>query len=134
MDLVNVSIYTHLFTIYFLLAVMVFNLFSVLNITNFIVLVKRLRLMTPFYHFLNASTAYTGMIVAGYNHDLSPTVIFMILSTILILILEIKRYKKMRIIKSTDIVRQEAFIIYAKKIYIIEISAIIFTYIVSKIF
>lgn len=134
MDLVETSIITHVATIYLLLAVMVFNFFSILKMTNFIKLAKRLKIMTPFYHFLNACTAYTGMIVAGYTHDLSPTVIAMIITTILILVLEIKRYKKMRIIKSTQLDKQAEFIVFAKKIYLIEMAAVIVTFIIAKIF
>lgn len=134
MDFVTTSIYTHIFIIYLLLGVMVFNYISLLNVTDFIKLAKRLRVMTPAYHGLNFTAAYTGAIVAAYSHDLSPTVIFMILSTILIMVLEIKRYKKMRLIRTTDIQAQEEFIVYAKKIYVIEIVAVIFTFVVSKIF
>jgi hypothetical protein len=134
MDFVSTSITAHIFTIYTLLSIMVFNYISLLNVTDFITIAKRLRFMTPAYHGLNFTVAYTGAIVSAYSHDISPTVIFMILSTILIMVLEIKRYKKMRTIRSTDIQAQEDFIIYAKKIYTIEIGALIFTYVVSKIF
>jgi hypothetical protein len=50
------------------------------------------------------------------------------------MILEIKRYKKMRIITSKDIKRQDEFVIYAKKIYTTEILVVIVVYIISKIF
>jgi hypothetical protein len=90
--------------------------------------------MTPLYHGLNFATAYTGAIVAAYSHDLSLTVILMVISTIIIMVLEIKRYKKMRIITSKNIEAQDEFIIYAKKIYAIEIGVIIFVFVVSKIF
>lgn len=134
MDFVSTSIFTHVIAILILLGIMIFNIYSVLNITNFIYLTRRLKVMTPIYHFFNIIVAYTGAIVAAYSHDLSPTVILMIIATILIMILEIKRYKKMRVIKSTDKQKQEEFTIYAKKIYLAEISAIVFTFIISLIF
>ncbi len=134
MELVETSIFTHLLTLFLLLGVMVFNYTSISKSTNYIALSKQLRFMTPFYHFLNACVAYTGMIVAAFSHDLSLTVILMIIATITLMILEIKRYKKMRVIRSTDIQKQEEFKIYAKKIYTIEIAVLIFTFIISKIF
>ncbi|RLA78843.1 MAG: hypothetical protein DRG78_14180 [Epsilonproteobacteria bacterium] len=134
MDFVATAIYAHVFTIYLLLGIMVFNYYTVLNINGFVDIAQRLRKMTPAYHGLNFTAAYTGAIVAAYSHDLSPTVIFMIISTLVIMILEIKRYKKMRVIRSTDLQEQEDFVIYAKKIYLIEVSVLIFTFVISKIF
>ncbi|MCK5110830.1 MAG: hypothetical protein KAQ94_04860 [Arcobacteraceae bacterium] len=134
MDFVETSIFTHVLTIFLLLGVMVFNYNSISKSTNYLALAKQLRFMTPFYHFLNACTAYTGMIVAAYSHDLSVTVILMSITTIFLMVLEIKRYKKMRVIRSTDIDKQEEFKIFAKKIYTMEISALVFTFVVSKIF
>ena len=134
MEFVSVSIYTHVLAIYILLAIMVFNMLSVLNVTSFILLANRLRFMTPLFHMMNAIVAYTGATVAAFTHDFSPTIVFMIASTVLIMVLEIKRYKKMRVIRTTDIQKQEEFVIYAKKIYAIEIGAIIFTFVISKIF
>jgi hypothetical protein len=134
MDFVAISVFTHALTIFFLLGVMVANYFSVANMTKFVPLALTLRKRTPFYHFLNATMAYTGMIVAAYTKDLSFTIILMSITTILLMILEIKRYKKMRIITSKDTKRQDEFIIYAKKIYTIEILVVIAVYIISKIF
>jgi hypothetical protein len=134
MDFVATSIFTHVVSIYLLLAAMVFNIYSVINVTDFISLSKRLRVMTPIFHTLNLIVAYTGMIVSAFSHDISWTVIFMTITTILILVLEIKRYKKMRVIKSTQIDKQKEFYDFAKKIYLIEIGALVFTFILTKIF
>jgi len=134
MDFVSMAIYTHIFTIYLLLGTMVFNYLTLLNKKDFVTIAKRLRFMTPTYHGLNFTAAYTGAIVAAYSHDLSPTIIFMICTTIFIMILELKRYKKMRVITSKDIEAQKQFVKYAKNIYLIEICAVLFTYVISKIF
>jgi len=134
MDIMSDSISTHVFMIYVLLAVMLFNLGAVLLVKNFVTLAKLLRMTTPLYHVVNAMIIYTGMIVSAYVKDLSPTVILMIFAGIFILVIEIKRYKKMRIIKTSDIELQEQFYSYAKKIYIIEISVLTFVYIISKIY
>ena len=83
---------------------------------------------------MNAVVAYTGGIIAAYSHDISITVILMLATTIFIMVLEIKRYKKMRVIKLAEVEKQVEFVKFAKKIYMMEISAIVFTYVVSKIF
>lgn len=128
------AITTHLFAIYILIGIMFFNLFSVLNVKEFIKLAKRLKFLTPIYHLSNAFVIYTGAIVSAYNKDLSLTVILMIITSIFIMVLEIKRYKKQRVIKLNDTQLQAQFVLFAKKIYMIEISAVIFTYIISKVF
>ena len=134
MNLMNDAILTHVYTLFFFLTIMIFNLYCVLSIKDFIKLAKRLKFMTPIYHLTNAIVIYTGMIVSAYTHDMSYTVILMIPVAIFLLVIEIKRYKRMRVIKSNNIELQEAFYIYAKKIYIIEISVLISMYIIAKIF
>ncbi len=134
MALMNDAIVTHVFTIYIFLAIILFNYYSVSTASNFIKLAKRLKFMTPIYHMTNAIVIYTGAIVAAYVNDLSPTVILMIVAGIFLLVIEIKRYKKMRVIKSTDTKLQEEFIIFAKKVYTIELLVLVGTYILVKIF
>ncbi len=134
MDFVSISITTHVYSIVALMLIMVFNFYSVMRMRNFVDLTKRLRLMTPIYHMANAFVVYTGAIVAAYSQDLSITVILMIATSIFVMVLEIKRYKKMRVIKTTQIAKQQEFVMFAKKIYNLEILAILFTYTVSKIF
>jgi len=134
MDFVSISITTHVYSIIVLLFIMMFNYLSVAKMTEFIPLAKRLRFTTPIYHMSNAFVAYTGGIVAAYSHDLSITVILMIATSIFVMVLEIKRYKKMRVIKSTELEKQEEFRVFAKKIYTMEIIAVMFTYVISKLF
>ena len=50
------------------------------------------------------------------------------------LVIEIKRFKKMRVIKHDQIQLQNDFFAYSKKIYTIEIAVIIAVYIISKVF
>lgn len=134
MELVSTSIQWHVYAIMILMFIMIFNLFSVLKVDDYFSLVKRLKFMTPLYHSINAVVAYTGGIVAAFSHDLSITVILMLATTIFIMVLEIKRFKKMRVIKLSETQKQLEFRVFAKKIYMMEISALVFTYIVSKIF
>jgi hypothetical protein len=111
-----------------------FNLYSVSKEKEFIVLAKRLKFMTPLYHLTNAVVIYTGTIVAFFAHTFSFTIALMIPASIFLLVIEIKRYKKMRVIKHDQIELQNEFYVYAKKIYTIEISVIISVYILSKVF
>ena len=134
MELVSTSVNWHIYAIICLLFIMIFNLISVLKVDDYFGLIKKLKLMTPMYHTMNFVVAYTGGIIAAFTHDLSITVILMFAATIFIMILEIKRYKKMRVIKTAEFEKQTEFRIFAKKIYMIEISTLVFTYIISKIF
>lgn len=134
MELMQSAIDTHVFTIYFFLGIMLFNLYSVSTQKDFIKLAKRLKFMTPLYHLTNAIVMYTGAIVAFYAHAMSVTIFLMIPTSIFLLVIEIKRYKKMRIIRSTDKDLQEEFYKYAKKIYLIEIMVLVSIYIISKVF
>ena len=134
MELMQSAIDTHIYTIYFFLLVMLFNLYSVVTQKDFIKLAKRLKFMTPLYHLTNAIVIYTGTIVSFYAQYFSITVALMIPASIFLLVIEIKRYKKMRIIKSSDIQLQKEFFIYARKIYIIEIMVLVFVYLISKVF
>ena len=134
MDFVTTSITWHVYAIVILVLIMMNNLFAVLTAKDYITLVRKLKIMTPVYHSMNAVVAYTGGIIAAYSHDLSITVILMLATTIFIMILEIKRYKKMRVIKLAEVEKQIEFVKFAKKIYMMEISAVVFTYIISKIF
>ncbi|MAD42345.1 hypothetical protein KO488_07530 [Poseidonibacter lekithochrous] len=134
MELMQSAIDTHVYAIYFFLAIMLFNLYSVLTQKEFIRLAKRLRAMTPLYHVTNAIVIYTGSIVAFYAHAMSITIFLMIPASIFLLVIEIKRYKKMRVIKFEQVELQEEFYKYARKIYTIEISVIVVIYIISKIF
>jgi len=134
MELMQSAIDTHVYVIYFFLAIMLFNLYSVLTQKEFIRLAKRLRTMTPIYHVTNAIVIYTGAIVAFYAQVMSITIFLMIPASIFLLVIEIKRYKKMRIIKFEQVELQKEFYTYAKKIYMIEISVLVSIYIISKIF
>ena len=134
MELMQSAIQTHVYVIYFFLAVMLFNFYSVSTQKEFIKLAKRLKFMTPLYHLTNAIVIYTGTIVAVYAQTFSITIALMIPASIFLLVIEIKRYKKMRVIKSGDVEKQEEFYKYAKKIYTIEIMVLVLVYIISKVF
>ncbi|MGB6328634.1 MAG: hypothetical protein WBF48_06880 [Halarcobacter sp.] len=134
MELMSDAIGTHIYAIYLFLAIIVFNFYSVYTVKNFLSLAKRLKFMTPLYHMTNAVVIYTGVIVSAYAREFSPTIILMIIASIFLLVIEIKRYKKMRVIKTSETKLQEEFIVFARKIYTIEIMVLVIVYIVSKVF
>ena len=134
MEIMQDAITTHIYTIYIFLAIMLFNLYSVVSSKDFISLAKRLKFMTPVYHLSNAIVIYTGTIVAFYAQQFSLTIALMIPASIFLLVIEIKRYKKQRVIKVGDNKLQEDFYAYAKKIYLIEISVLVLVYVISKVF
>ncbi|QOG11733.1 hypothetical protein [Arcobacter sp. FWKO B] len=133
MDIMASSLTTHLFTIYLLLGVMVFNLLTIINQNDFITMAKRIKFLTPIFHTLNAMVIYTGAIYAAFYHMFNFSVILMICASIAIMVLEIKRYKKLRVIKSTDLKLQEEFKYFAKKIYAFEIAIMISVYVIVKV-
>jgi len=134
MEVMSNAIVTHVFAVYIFLIIMIFNLYSVLTTKEFIKLARNLKFMTPLYHLANAIIMYTGAIIAMHALVFSITIALMIPTSIFLLVIEIKRYKKMRIIKSRDIQLQDEFRIYAKKIYIIEIMVLVCVFAISKIF
>ena len=95
---------------------------------------KRLKTMTPYFHSVNFIVAYTGIVLAGFTHDINPTVVLMIPISLFLMISEIKRYKKMRVIKLAEVELQEEFKIFAKKIYTMQIIAIVLMYIIANLF
>ncbi len=134
MEIMSDAVSTHIFMVFVFLFIMIFNLINVYKQKNFIKLAKMLRFMTPVYHVSNAMLIYTGAIVAAYAKSIPLIVACMIVASIFLLVIEIKRFKKMRVIKSDDVKLQEEFVVYAKKIYTIEISVLVFVYIISKVF
>ncbi|WP_198305053.1 hypothetical protein [Arcobacter vandammei] len=133
MEIMEDAIWAHIYAIYIFLGIMLFNLYSVITEKDFLSLAKRLKFMTPVYHLSNAVVIYTGTIVAFYAHMFSFKIALMIPTSIFLLVIEIKRYKKQRVIKSDNIKAQEDFYAYAKKIYIIEIAVLLAVFTVSKI-
>ncbi len=134
MELMESPILTHVYAIYFFLAIMLFNLYLVRTQKDFVKLAKKLRFMTPMYHLSVAIVMYTGTMVAFYTKYFSITVALMIATAIFLMVIEIKRHKKMKVIKSTDIELQKEFYAYSTKIYIIETAVLLGVFSIVKIF
>jgi heme A synthase len=133
-DLVASSIITHNIAIFALLCLILYHFVIVSKTTDFISLAKKLRFTTPIFHSINAFVVYTGAVVSAYAKIFDFTVILMVFASLFLMISEIKRYKKMRVILSNDSKQQDEFKFFAKKIYILQLIAIFAVYIISKIF
>lgn len=133
-DLVTSSIWTHNIVIFTIVALINYHFYVVSTATSFISLAKKLRISTPFFHAINAFIIYTGAVVSAYAKNFDWTVLLMIGASIFLMVSEIKRYKKMRVILSSDVKAQEEFKIFAKQIYTYQLLAIVLVFIISKIF
>lgn len=133
-QLILSSTWVHVYAIYALTIIIAINFYTVHKEERFFFLAKRLKMLTPIFHSINFVVAYTGAVLSGFTHDLSPTVILMIPISILIMVLEIKRYKKMRVIKLAETKKQEEFKIFAKKVYTTQVIAIVSMYIIAVIY
>ena len=134
MELMESAVQTHVYVICFFFLIMLFNLYSVLTQKDFITLAKRLKFMTPLYHLTNAIMIYTGTIVTFYAQSFSFKIALMISTAIFLLVIEIKRYKKMRVIKSDELTLQTDFYADAKKIYKIELLVLATVFVICKVF
>lgn len=125
MDIMDSSLQMHIFMIFVFFGIMLFNYYTVATSKDFLSMAKKLKAMTSIYHIANAMIIYTGIILAAFYHDLAFKVLLMIPTGIFLMVIEIKRFKRMRIIKSTDIKLQKEFVVYAKKIYRIEMIVLV---------
>ena len=133
-QLISTSTPTHVYAIFVLLCIIIYNYYTVATQKEFLFMAKTLKKWTSVYHSVNFAVAYLGIVLASFTHDMSPTVILMIPTTLFLMISEIKRYKKMRVIKLDEKEKQEEFRVFAKKIYIMQIAAIVLMYVIAKVF
>lgn len=133
-QLIAISTPAHIYAIFLLILIIGYNYYVVHTYDKFILMAQRLKKLTPIYHGVNFIIAYLGIVLAAFTHDISPTVILMIPTSLFLMISEIKRYKKMRVITLEDIQLQIEFKKFAKKIYTMQLSIIVLIYLVAKIF
>lgn len=133
-EFISSSTWAHIISIYALIMVICINFYTVHKEDNFFVLASRLKKITPYFHSINFAVAYTGGTLAAFTWDLSPTVALMIPISLFLMITEIKRYKKMRVIKLAQTNLQEEFKLFAKKIYKMQVIAIAFMYLVAVLY
>jgi len=107
------------FALFFLYVKMMFNLNNTLN---YIQLVNKINKIAPVIFMSIFNVFFIGLIVFIIN-DLSWSFkyIYMNLTLLIIFILEMKRYKKQKSIRTYDYAKQVDFISFAKKVYILDI-------------
>ena len=133
-QLISSSTPSHVYAIFMLVGIIIYNYYVVSTQKVFILMAKTLKKWTPVYHSVNFIIAYLGIVLSAFTHDISPTVILMIPTTLFLMITEIKRYKKLRVIKLAQTEKQEEFRAFAKKIYTMQLIAIVLMYIIAKVF
>ena len=133
-QLITYSVNVHIVATFLLLGIICINYYFVHTEEKFFILATRLKKLTPYFHAINFTIAYTGAVLSGFTWDLNPTVILMIPVSLFLMISEIKRYKKMRVIQLNETQLQEDFKHFAKKIYTYQILALVIMYIIANIF
>ncbi len=133
-DIMSGPVYFHEVAVVLLICLICYNIYKLKFSQKFVDVQNSYRLTTPLLHFVNASVAYTGAIVSAYRHDISWTVVLMIIATLFIMIAEIKRYKRLRVILSSQTELQNDFKIYATKIAIYQLVCLAVVYVLVVIF
>lgn len=129
----SLAIDVHIILIVSLFFVIARNLYLLLTEQNFITLAKKIRFITPIFHLLIAGILFSGIVIQFYYRDFDNIPIYvMIFATIFVMVAEIKRYKKQRVITSTEYQLQEEFKTFAKKIYFIDLGIIIVIYVLAE--
>jgi hypothetical protein len=85
----------------------------------------------PIYAFALASVTFTGIVMMASKHlifDLPN--IFMILNSALLLMLEIIRHKRL---KASPLSDEQIYVVFAKRIYAIELISIVITVYITKL-
>lgn len=129
----EIFIKTHIAFILLLTLIIIRNLYLLYFEGNFITLAKKIRFPTPIFHSLIAINFFTGVLIIVLFSGFNFFILFMIASTLFIMIAEIKRYKKIRVIRSKDFELQAEFKEFAKKIYLIDLGLIFGIFILNYI-
>lgn len=130
--MLDLSLKIHIVSLLLLALVVVVNFFIVTKTENFILMVRRLRFTAPMYHLLIGSLVFTAMVMMAYGHiGFKSRIIVMIAAALVLFIMEIRNYKRMRIIGSKEIELQERFKRAARKLYLSELLVILVVSLVS---
>jgi hypothetical protein len=106
-------------------------LFVLKKYINFIELIKKIKLIAPLIFMFIFNTLFTGVILFILSKkSFSFDILLMIIALLVVFILEIKRYKKQKVITSYNYIAQVEFINFARKVYIIDILIFLFVYII----
>ena len=132
-SLIQWTLYTHLIGVFLFVLIILYNYYLIVNETNFVKMAKLIQKNTPFFHAVNFLMFYTGIVLIGLIKIITFEMILMIAVSLYLMISEIKRWKKQRVIKSKETQKQEEYKKFAKKHYLIQVIVLIMTYIISKV-
>jgi len=119
----NYSITAHLYSIYGMIAVILFNLFFTYKITELPKLRRFMLIFTPMGSVMLAGAIFTGIIMMAAKHlEFTLANIVMIVLSIFIIILEAKRSKSLRFTTTATL---QTYKTTAYKLLGIELGAII---------
>ncbi len=91
---------------------------------------KSIRIWMPIYGFALASTFFTGVVMMAAKHlEFTLANNLMIAETFLLLYLEIRRHKMMKVSPQSD---EAYYIAYAKRIYAIELLTVFVVVYIAK--
>jgi TRAP-type C4-dicarboxylate transport system permease small subunit len=134
-DIIYLFIYAHIIAFCAVALIACYNLYNLFyQNDNFIQLHDKFKKITPFHHTLSSVVFYTGVLLIVLSASFNISVFIMILAFVFVLVSEIKRYKKIRIIKHNEVDKQDEFLEYAKKVYMLQLAVIFGTFLISYIF
>lgn len=112
----------HLFFVFAMLLIPVHNLIVLYTVKDFPRLAYRVRIPGPMYHFFCSATIFTGVIImfltkVYYSFD----ILLMSVAVLLVMGLEIKRFKMVKNIYRNQVDLQIPFIAFARKKYIFDL-------------
>jgi hypothetical protein len=127
----NWALNGHLISLASLVFLYLSMLFVLKKYINFIELIKKIKLIAPLIFMFIFNTLFTGVILFILSKkSFSFDILLMIIALLVVFILEIKRYKKQKVITSYNYIAQVEFINFARKVYIIDILIFLFVYII----
>lgn len=131
--MVEDSIYVHNIFGFILLAIVIFQLSIINSAKAFVRRAKTYRFILPTFYVLFTMLVFTGVIVMAVKQfsDISSKEAIMIIVSLVIFILEIKVYKKLRVITSQDVEAQKALRVFANKVLGTILALLLFTIVVS---
>ncbi len=124
-DFIYLFIYAHIAAFGAIAIIACYNLYNLFfDNEDFMQLHAKFKKVTPAHHTLSSVVFYTGALLIVISASFNITTLLMILAFVFVLVSEIKRYKKIRVIKHNETLKQEEFLDYAKKVYILQIAVI----------
>ncbi|MDD3323545.1 MAG: hypothetical protein PHN38_00280 [Sulfurospirillaceae bacterium] len=131
-EMISLSIKLHLVFIGVVFTLVLINIYLLRSNSKFVRVSKKIELIAPQYYLLLFAIFFTGILVLSVRHfALSPSVLAMILSWLVMIFLGIKGHRIYKKIHIKDIQSQEKFKKFALKKYGIDVFLLVFVTIFS---